>query len=93
MSRRFAEVGVGIAAARLREMAAGAPAADAELTDVEFALLANELRQDRRFTAFARGRRCVTRWLVAAVMCLVMLGSLLFATWLMLSLMVHTAPF
>lgn len=84
---------MGIAAARLREIAAGAPAGDAELTDVEFALLAGELRHEQRLAAIARGKRRCMRWLVTAIMGLVMLGSLLCVTWLMLSLMVHTAPF
>ncbi|MDH6198593.1 hypothetical protein M2272_005252 [Mycobacterium frederiksbergense] len=93
MSRRFAGVGIGIAAARLREIAAGAPAADAELTNVEFAVLASELRHDERLAAFQHARRRCLRLLMVTGMCLVMFGSLLCMTWLMLSLMLHTAPF
>lgn len=93
MSRRFSGVGVCINAARLREITAGAPAADAELTDVEFAVLAGELRHDERVARLNLGKRLCLRWLIAAVVCLVMLGSLICVTWLQLSLILHTAPF
>ncbi|MDV3125796.1 hypothetical protein M1247_12785 [Mycobacterium sp. 21AC1] len=93
MSRRFSGVGVCIAAARLREIAAGAPAADTELANVEFAVLASELRHDEQVAAVKRYKRQCVRWLVVAVVCLAMLGSLICITWLQLSLAMHTAPF
>lgn len=93
MSRRFAEVGVGIDAARLREIAAGAPAAEAELTDVEFAVLASGLRNETRLSTFERAKHACLRGLLVAGMGLVMLSSLLCVTWLMLSMMLQTRPF
>lgn len=93
MSRRFAGVGVGIAAARLRELSAGAPAADAELARVEFAFVANELMRDERIAKLSRGKQRCTMWLVVVVMGLIMFSSLLCMVVLMLSLMQHSAPF
>ncbi|WP_238390574.1 MULTISPECIES: hypothetical protein [unclassified Mycolicibacterium] len=93
MSRRFAGVGVGIAAARLREIASGAPAADAELADVEFAFVAGELMHDERLAKLQRGKRLCMTGLVVVCMGLIIFSSLLCMVVLLLSLMLHTAPF
>ncbi|MGV0811099.1 hypothetical protein ABQF34_04010 [Mycolicibacterium boenickei] len=93
MSRRFAGVGVGIAAARLRAIASGAPAADAELADVEFAVVAREFMHDERLAKFERGKRRCMMCLVVTAMGLVIFGSLVCMTVLLLSLMMHTNPF
>jgi hypothetical protein len=93
MSRRFSGVGVGIAAARLREIASGAPAADAELADVEFAFVAGELMHDERLAKLQRSKRLCISWLVITGMGLIMFGSLLCMVLLLLSLMMHTTPF
>ncbi|MHC9296943.1 hypothetical protein ACRCUN_31150 [Mycobacterium sp. LTG2003] len=93
LSRRFAGVGVTISAARLRQIAAGAPAADAELTNVEFARVACELARDKRLANSGRAKRHYANWLITAGMCLVALGSLLCMALLLFSLMLHTAPF
>lgn len=93
MSRRFAGVGVAIPGARLREIAAGAPAADAELTDVEFAVVACELRHDEHLARSKRRKRRCIKLLIDAGVCLVMLGWLLCMVLLLFSLMLHTAPF
>ncbi len=93
MSRRFAGVGVGIAAARLREISCGAPAADTELERVEFAFVADELMKDERIAKLARGKQRCVSWFVVVVMGLIMFGSLLCMVVLMLSLMQHSAPF
>ncbi|MBU9762629.1 hypothetical protein FR943_02015 [Mycobacterium sp. TNTM28] len=92
MSRRFAGVGVGIAAARLREISAGAPAAESELTDVEFAFVAGEFMDDERHAKHKRGKQRFTSWFVVAAMTLVVLGSLLCTVVLLLSLMLRTSP-
>ena len=42
MSRQFAHAGVVISPSRLRAISAGAQASDAELVDIEFALIATE---------------------------------------------------
>lgn len=93
MSRRFAGVGVAIDPARLRQISSGAPAANAEVTNVEFAVVACELMQDQRFSKLARGKQRCIEWLVVIVMGVVMFGALLCATVLMLSLMSHSTPF
>ncbi|WP_066900330.1 hypothetical protein [Mycolicibacterium houstonense] len=93
MSRRFAGVGVGIGAARLREIASGAPAADAELDDVEFAVVAREFVHDERLAKIKHGKQLCVTWFIVTVMGLAMFGLLLGATVLMLSLMSHTSPF
>ncbi|MGV0806361.1 hypothetical protein [Mycolicibacterium setense] len=93
LSRRFAGVGVGIAAARLREISSGAPAADDELERVEFAVVADELMHDERIAKLARGKQRCVSWFVVAVMGLIMFSSLLCMVVLMLSLMQHSAPF
>ncbi|MCA4751144.1 hypothetical protein ABFW14_11445 [Mycolicibacterium fortuitum] len=93
MSRRFAGVGVGIPAARLREISSGAPAADAELAGVQFAFVADELMHDERIAKLARGKQRCASWFVVVVMGLIMFSSLLCMVVLLLSLMQHSAPF
>ncbi|MEW2482360.1 hypothetical protein ACPCIR_23485 [Mycobacterium sp. NPDC051198] len=93
MSRRFDRVGVGIAAARLREISSGAPAADAELERVQFAVVADELMHDERIAKLARGKQRCASWFVVVIMGLIMFSSLLCMVVLMLSLMQHSAPF
>ena len=72
MSQSFAEVGVTITPARLRQIAAGAPCADDELTDVKFAVAATRIVREKRRAKFKRGRRRGTR-------CLLFLGLVLAA--------------
>ncbi|OBG87966.1 hypothetical protein A5699_18275 [Mycobacterium sp. E802] len=93
MSRRFAGVGVAIDAARLRQISSGAPAANAELTNVEFAVVACELMQDQHLSRLTRGKQHCLEWLVVLIMGLIMFGALVCATVLMLSLMSHSTPF
>lgn len=93
MSRRFAGVGVGIPASRLREISCGAPAGEAELADVEFAFVADELMHDERLAKLARGKQRCASWFVVVIMGLIMFSSLLCMVVLMLSLMQHSAPF
>lgn len=93
MSRRFAGVGVGIAAARLREIAAGAPASDVELVDVDFAVTASELRHEQRVAKFEHAKRECVRGLIVAGVGLLLLGFLLFVTLAVLCLALHTVPF
>ena len=93
MSRRFAAVGVGIPPARLREMAAGAPAADDELADVGFAFVATEMEREQRHAKFVHRRRCAVRWLVVAGVVLLMLNVLICMAYGMLSLAQHTSPY
>ncbi|GJJ20886.1 hypothetical protein MTY414_45590 [Mycolicibacterium mageritense] len=93
MSRRFAGVGVGIGAARLREIASGSPASAAELADVDFAVVASEFKHQERVAKFERGKRQCVNCLVIVLMALVLLGALLFVALTVLSLALHTTPF
>jgi len=93
LSRRFADVGVGIPPARLREMSAGAPAADDELTDVGFALAATGIRRQQRHARFEHGRRCAIRWLIVVGMVLLVLNVLLSVAYVMLSLAQQAASY
>ena len=93
MSRRFSHAGVGIAAARLREIATGAPASEAELVDVEFAFVAGELQHAELLAKYEHAKRQCVRGLLVAAMTLVLLGVLVSMTVLMLSLALHTTPF
>ncbi|WP_232423310.1 hypothetical protein [Mycobacterium sp. 155] len=93
MSRRFSDVGVGIAAARLREIATGAPVSDAELTDVEFAAYASEFKHDELLAKYGRAKRECIRALLVVAITLVVLGFLLAAAVCVLSVTLHTTPF
>src|ERR1700738_2282199 len=77
MSRHFAGVGIGIPAARLREIAAGAPVDSDEWVDVIFGLTASERKREERLAMIARSRRRATYWLIVAAMVLVALSALL----------------
>jgi hypothetical protein len=93
MSRRFADVGVGIDAARLREIATGAPASEAELIDVEFAVYASEFKHDQLLAKYEHAKRECVKGLFVVAMTLVMLGFLLSAAVCVLSVALHTTPF
>jgi hypothetical protein len=77
MSRRFADVGVGISPTRLREIMAGSPFADAESFDVNFAIAATALQREERVARFMRMRRRAVQWLIFAGMVLVSLHLLI----------------
>jgi hypothetical protein len=93
MSRRFACVGVGIPATRLQEIAAGAPVAGDEMTDVSFALAATELVREQRHANVQRNQRRAIRWLIVAGMIIVALNALLCAALLLFSLAQHALPY
>jgi hypothetical protein len=92
MSRRFAGVGVGIPAMRLREIAAGAPVADDELADVNFALAATEIKREERLAKFVRTQRRGMRWLIVAGLVLAALNFLVCMAYIF-SLALHASPF
>jgi len=89
MSRRFAEVGVGIPPARLQELAAGAPFSDDESADVKFALAATEIQRQARLAEFAQRRRRCIWWLIVAGLVLVALNSLVCMAYIVLSVAQH----
>lgn len=86
LSRQFA-------AARLRELADGAPATAGELADVEFAFLATELRHDERLARVKRGRRACISCLITVGVAVLMLVSLISMVLLLFSLMLHNPPY
>ena len=93
MSRRFAGVGVGIPAARLREIASGAPIDADEWVDVIFGLTACEFKRRERLAKFARGRRRGTHWLIVAGMVLVGLNVLVCIACTVFMLVQHASPY
>jgi len=93
MSRHFAGVGVGIPAARLREIASGAPVDSDEWVDVIFGLTASEIKREERSAKIARSRRRGTHWLIVAGMVLVALNALLCMACALLTFMEHASPF
>ncbi|WP_343599205.1 hypothetical protein [Mycobacterium sp.] len=93
MSRRFAGVGVGIAAVRLQELAAGAPVAGDELADVNFAVVASEMQRAERLARFQRNRRRCVEYLLVAGLVLASLNLLFCLAYLFVSLALHDAPF
>lgn len=93
LSRRFGAVGVAIPATRLRQIAAGASAGDAELTDVSFALAATEIQREQRIAKLRRNQRRAVRWLIVAGLVLLLLNSLLCMAYLFFSVALHAYPY
>lgn len=93
MSRHFAGVGVGIPAARLREIAAGAPVDTDEWVDVVFGLTASEIKREERLAKIARSRRRGTHWLIVGGMVLVALNVLMCMACVMFTLLEQASPF
>ncbi|HKP43975.1 hypothetical protein [Mycobacterium sp.] len=89
ISRRCAGVGVPIAPARLQQIAAGAPCAESELTDLKFALTATEIQREERLTNFERRRRRGIQWLIVAGVVLVLLNLLICMAFVVLSMAQH----
>ena len=76
LSRRFAVVGVDIPAGRLREIADGDPATEAEIVDVNFALVATATLADERRTQRGRMRGRLLYWFMVSGAILVALNLL-----------------
>ena len=76
LSRRFAVVGVDIPAGRLREIADGDPATEAEIVDVNFALVATATLADERRTQRGRTRGRLLYWFMVSGAILVALNLL-----------------
>jgi len=89
MSRRFAEVGVQIPAARLREMTAGAPLGSAESIDYMFALTATAMQREQRLARAQRNRRRLVHVLIVGGLMLAALNLLICMGYLFISLALH----
>jgi hypothetical protein len=92
LSRRFARVGVATPPQRLQQMLAGAPVADDEVTDVNFALIATQLRHEQLVAKIARLKRRGTRSLIFVGLVLVTLNFLLCMAYAMFSLTLEASP-
>lgn len=85
LSRQYATVGVDVPAGRLRQIAGGCPASDAERVDIAFADAALRFHGERRHHTRVRAqRRCVHSLIVAgsAVLAMAFLISLALAFFL-----------
>ena len=89
ISKRFAGVGVGITAARLREIASGAPCKSNELIDLSFALAVTEMQREERAAKFRHSRRNSVQALIVAGMVLVLLNLLILMAYAVLSMAAH----
>ncbi|MBW0015052.1 MAG: hypothetical protein JO059_18080 [Mycobacterium sp.] len=74
-------------------MSAGAPVADEEVTDVNFALIALRLNDEARATKFKRLRRRATRSALFAGLVLVVLHFLFCVAYVLLNLTQQAAPY
>jgi hypothetical protein len=93
MSRRFAEVGVGMAPDRIREISKGRPATEDELVDVGFALTVTELLDEKRRSKRGRVQRRCTNWLIVVAGVVVALNILLCMGLVLFVLTQHTSPY
>ncbi|KZS85301.1 hypothetical protein B4U45_14765 [Mycobacterium persicum] len=91
LSRRFARVGVEIPPGRLREMLAGMPVSDDEMTSVSFALIAIRLNHENRVAKMRRLQRCCRRALISVGLAIVALNFLLCIGYLFLTLTQHAS--
>lgn len=86
MCRSFADVGVDTGPVRLQQMLAGMPVTDAEVTDVNFALIATQIKRDERNAKLRQLQRQGTRSLMFAGMILLVLNFLFCLAYVMLNL-------
>ncbi len=91
--RRYAALGVSIDPARLAQIAAGAPATEAEWTDIRFAEAAGRMVAEGRVTRRCRVRRRCAHWVVVAVAVVVALAVLLCVGLTFILLAEHRLPY
>ncbi|HTY32365.1 hypothetical protein [Mycobacterium sp.] len=92
LCHRFERVGVHTAPERLRQMVAGAPVKDDEVTDVNFALIALQLNREARGARVKRLKRQGTRSLMFAGLVLVVLNFLFCVAYVLLNLAQQATP-
>ncbi|MEI7716536.1 MAG: hypothetical protein WCI78_10665 [Mycobacterium sp.] len=93
LCNRFERHGVRTEPARLRAMVSGAPAADCEVVDVNFALIAMQLDREARLGRYRRLKRRSTRSLMFAGLVLVVLNFLFCMAYVLLNLVQDATPF
>jgi hypothetical protein len=86
MCRSFADVGVDTGPVRLQQMLAGMPVTDDEVTDVNFALIATQIKRDERSAKLRQLQRQGARTLMFAGMTLLVLNFLFCLAYVMLNL-------
>lgn len=89
MSRRFAEVGVRMSAARLREMALTESPTPADRVDIAFALVAIEIKHEQRLARVRSNRRRLRNAVVVAGLMIAALNLLICLGYLFVILAVH----
>ncbi|OBI87678.1 hypothetical protein A9X00_23700 [Mycobacterium sp. 1245805.9] len=92
LCHHFERVGVHTAPERLRQMVAGAPVADDEVTDVNFALIALQLNREARGARVKRLKRQGTRSLLFMGLVLVVLNFLFCIAYVLLNLAQQATP-
>jgi hypothetical protein len=93
LSRQFATVGVTLPAARLAEIAAGAPVTEDEVFDIRFAETADRIRGEQRRGTRVRARRRCVHWAVVTGAVVVALNLLLCLGLVFYVLAEHTWPY
>ncbi len=86
MSRSFADVGVDTGPVRLQQMLAGLPVTEDEVTDVNFALIATQIKRDERSAKLRQLQRQGTRSLMFAGMILLVMNFLFCLAYVLLNL-------
>lgn len=92
LSKRFAQVGVNTPPERLRLVLAGGPVAAAEVADINFALIAIQLRQEQLAAKYKRMKRRGARSLIFVGLVLVTLNFLFCMAYALFSLTLEASP-
>jgi hypothetical protein len=92
LCHHFERVGVRTRPERLRQILAGAPATDVEMTNVNFALIATQINREARAKKIKRLRRRGTRSLMFAGLILVVLNFLFCLAYVLLNLAQQASP-
>ena len=92
MSRQFARVGIDAQPVRLQQMLAGMPVTEDEVTDINFALIATQMRRDERSSRYKRLQRRGTQSMIFAGLILLVLNFLFCFAYMMLTLTDQAPP-
>jgi hypothetical protein len=92
LCRHFARVGVQTPPERLQQILAGMPVTEDEVTDVNFALIATQLKRQERTAKFRRLQRNGTRSAMFAGLILLVMNFLFCLAYVLLNLTDQTPP-
>ncbi|SPM39381.1 membrane protein [Mycobacterium numidiamassiliense] len=92
MSRQFARVGIDTQPVRLQQMLAGMPVTEDEVTDINFALIATQMKRDERSSRYKRLQRKGTQSMIFAGLILLVLNFLFCLAYMMLNLTDQAPP-